>query len=98
MEKIEQEFAVPVFKCGVEKIHLTNIIKFKKIIAITIKYKNREKKVVQKTIEDDGGIDIVYSDTDIIVIRINNQQAFQEIEEDSQGSSIYNGLENSYNF
>jgi DNA polymerase elongation subunit (family B) len=89
MEKIVDEFAVPVFTCQGKKLTLTDIVRDQKVIAVTIKYQGRQKEAITKRIADFGGIEIIYSDTDIIIIRISNKKTFQEIDEDCSENSIY---------
>lgn len=77
--KTVDEFATPIFKCRGEKLPLTEIVRRKKIVSITIKYKNKQKETITKKIENAGVIDIIYSETDVIIIRTRDKKSFQEI-------------------
>jgi hypothetical protein len=89
MKNTDIEFAVPTFKCQDEKLSLTEIVRHKKIVAVTIKYQNQKKENINKRIEARSGIQLCDTDTAIIIIRIREKSAFEEIENNYSENSIH---------
>lgn len=89
MDKIVDELAVPVFKYKDEKLSLTEIVRHKKVVAVTIKYNDRQKKEISKRIEAHSNIQLCNTETEIIIIRIREKSVFTEIESDYSENSIH---------
>jgi uncharacterized pyridoxamine 5'-phosphate oxidase family protein len=89
MDKIVDELAVPVFKCKDEKLSLTEIVRHKKVVAVTIKYQNQNKEEIIKRIEARSDIQLCNTETEIIIIRIREKSVFTEIESDYSENSIH---------